>query len=302
MSVVVTAHYTYTGPHDVHKPGVCVDPAGPELLASVMTNSRLLTVARTLVLAVGLLGTAAAEAGWLIVDDKGDQTLLSRGRLKMAPKQNDGHSMVLDLSRARIWVADSGRRLYWDGTVEEYCQVIRGSMASVEKQMAEQLKDMPPAQREQVEKMMKQMGRGGAAGAAGPPPRVTVERTAETETIATLPTRKYRVLVNGKLYEELWLTTDAAFLRELELKRAPDTFGRMMSCTAGMGGERVEASAEYRQLFGQGWPLKAVYHGEGGGPGRALVTRVEQREIPERDFTPPTGFRAAPLSELFGQR
>ncbi|HEX6211464.1 MAG TPA: hypothetical protein VF136_11845 [Methylomirabilota bacterium] len=44
------------------------------------------------------------------------------------------------------------------------------------------------------------------------------------------------------------------------------------------------------------------YHGEGGNPGRALVTRVEQTEIAERDFTPPAGFRAAPLAELFGRR
>jgi hypothetical protein len=29
---------------------------------------------------------------------------------------------------------------------------------------------------------------------------------------------------------------------------------------------------------------------------------VEQTEIAERDFTPPAGFRAAPLAELFGRR
>ena len=295
----MTAHYTYTGPHDVHKPGVCVDPGRPELLASAMTNPRLPSVARALLLGIGFLIASVTEAGWLIMDENGDQTLLSRGRLKMAPKQADGQAMVLDLARARVWVADPGRRLYWDGTVEEYCQGLRALMPSPEAQLAEQLKDLPPDQREQIAQMMKQkMGRG----AAGPPPKVTVERTAETETIAKLPTRKYRVLVGGKLYEELWLTSDAALVRELELARAPDTFGRMFACMASMGGERPEASAEYRQLFAQGWPLKAVYHGEGGDPGRALVTRVEPREIAERDFAPPAGFQAAPLSELFAKR
>src|SRR5881628_3664016 len=39
--------------------------------------------------------------------------------------------------------------------------------------------------------------------------------------------------------------------------------------------------------FARGWPLKAVYHGEGGATARTLVTRVERREIPESDFTPP---------------
>lgn len=267
-----------------------------------MRNSRLLSVAQALLLAAGLLTPSAAQAGWLIVDDKGDQTLLSRGRLKMASRQAEGHSMVLDLTRARLWVADSGRRLYWDGTVEEYCQGVRGTMAAAERQMTEQLEKMSPAQREQLEPMLKQMGRGATAGTAGPPTRVTVERTGETETIAALPTRKHRVLVDGKLYEELWLTTDAAFLRELELGRAPDTFGRMFACMTGTTSARVEASPEYRQLFGQGWPLKAVYHGEGAGALRALVTRAEQREIPEGDFAPPAGFRPAPLAELFERR
>jgi mRNA-degrading endonuclease RelE of RelBE toxin-antitoxin system len=296
---VVTAHYTYTGLHDVHKPGVRVDPERPGLLASAMRKSRPSRVARPLLLAVAVLIASVAEAGWLIVDENGDQTLVSRGRLKMNPKQADGQAMVLDLARARVWVADSGRRLYWDGTLEEYCQGLRALMPSPEAQLAEQLKELPPDQREQIIEIVKQKR---ARAAAAPPPRVAVERTAETETIARLPTRKYRVLVDGKLYEELWLTSEAALVQELELARAPDTFGRMFACMASTGGERPEATAEYRQLFAQGWPLKAVYHGEGGGPGRALVTRVEPREVAERDFAPPADFKAAPLSELFAKR
>ena len=263
-----------------------------------MTTSGLLVAARGLVLSVLLVAASAADAGWLVVDENGDQTLISRGRLKMSPRQGDGRSMVLDLGRARMWVADAGRQLYWDGTVEEYCEAVRGTMAAAGKAMVEQFKDMPPAQRE---KMMRHMGIGGAA--PGPGPTVTVERTADTEKIAGLAARKYRVLADGKLYEELWLTTDAGLVGDLELARAPDTFGRMFACVAGPGGERVEANAEYRQIFAQGWPLKAVYHGQAGGPAaRALVTRVEQRDLPESDFTPPAGFRAAPLAEIFGQK
>jgi hypothetical protein len=256
------------------------------------------SLARALGLALLLLLPPAADAGWVILDEGGDQTLLSRGRLKMAPKKAEGHSMAIDVGRARLWIANAGKRAYWEGPVEEYCQAVRGTMAAAEKQMAEAMKDLPPAQREQMQQMMKQMGRGTPG--AGPPPRVTVERTSETQTIAGLPARKYHVLANGKLYEELWLTTDAALLRELDLGRAPDTFGRMFACMVGGGSDRVEATAEYRQVYAQGWPLKAVYHGEGGGAGRAVVTKVESRDIPDREFAPPTGFRAAPLAEILG--
>ena len=243
-----------------------------------MASAWLLPVARPLLLAAGCLLAVNAEAGWLIVDDNGDQTLVSRGRLKMDPREARGQSMVLDLTRARMWVADTGRRLYWEGTVEEYCQAIRSLIPPPR---------TPPA---------------ASPERAGAPLRVTLERTDETETIARLATRKYRVLVDGKLYEELWLTADPALTRDLDLARAPDTFGRMFACMVGLDGQRPEASTEYRRLFAEGWPLKAVYHGEGGSAGRALVTRVEQTEIAERDFTPPAGFRAAPLDELFGRR
>jgi hypothetical protein len=257
------------------------------------------SLARALVLGFSLLLPATAGAGWVIVDEGGDQTLLSRGRLKMAPRKAEGHSMMLDVGRARMWIADAGRRAYWEGAVEEYCQAVRGTMAAADKQIAEAMKDLPAAQREQMLQMMKQMGRS-APGAAGPPPRVTVERTGETQVIAGLPARKYNVLANGRLYEELWLTTDAALLRELDLGRAPDTFGRMFACMVGGGGDRVEATAEYRQVYAQGWPLKAVYHGQGGGAGRAAVTKVEPRDVPERELAPPAGFRAAPLAEILG--
>jgi len=258
----------------------------------------------TCVLALLLLVTPAVEAGWIIVDEGGHQTSLSRGRMKMSPKEAQGVSMVLDIGRARMWVADAGRRTYWEGTVEEYCQAMRttmaGAMADMEKQMAESMKDMPPAQREQMQQMMKNMRGGGAP--AGPPPAVTIEKTGETEKIAGLTARKFRVLSNGKLYEEMWLTTDPALLRELEMTKAPDTFGRMSGCMAAMaGGPRPEASDEFRKLYAEGWPLKVIYHGEtGGGPAGTPVTKVEQRNISEAAFTPPTGYKSAPLSEVFG--
>ena len=88
-----------------------------------------------------LLVPPAADAGFAILDEAGHQTLLSRGRLKITPKGAGGIVMVLDVGRARMWVADAGRRVYWEGTVEQYCQEMRGAMsgamAEMEKRMAE---------------------------------------------------------------------------------------------------------------------------------------------------------------------
>jgi len=165
--------------------------------------------------AVALLAAVAADAGWIVVDDNGDQTLIWQGRLKMSPRRAEDTSMVLDLARGRMWIADSGRRLYREGTVEEYCEAARGAMAAARRQLAEDLKSLPPAQREQMEQMTK-----STTPSAGPTPHVTIERTGDTETIAGLPTSKYRVLANDRLHEELWLTSDAGLTRELDLGHA----------------------------------------------------------------------------------
>jgi hypothetical protein len=256
-------------------------------------------IARRLALGIVLLATAAvADAGWLIVDGQGNETLVAGGRLKTMLRQGDGQSMVLDVSRARVWVADAGRRVYWEGTVDEYCRAAHGTMAAAEAQVAEHVRSLPSSQREQVAQMMRQLHPAPAARAG---PHVTVERTGETLAIAGLPAQKYRVLADGKLYEELWLAVDPALTGELDLARAPDTFGRLVACLAGSGGEGVESTSEYRQVFAQGWPLRAVRHGRGKPTDRAVVTRVERREVPEADFAPPAGFRAAPLAEVFGQ-
>jgi hypothetical protein len=73
----------------------------------------------------------------------------------MSPRRAQDTSMVLDLPRGRMWIADSGRRLYWEGTAEEYCEAARGVMAAAQRQLAEDLKSRPKAQREQMQQMTK---------------------------------------------------------------------------------------------------------------------------------------------------
>jgi hypothetical protein len=259
-------------------------------------------VPRWLLVALLPLVAPAAEAGYAITDE-GGQTLVSRGRLKLAPRQGDV-TLVVDVGRAHMLVADARRRLYWEGTVEQYCEGMRGVMASVtaemEARMAAQLKDMPPAQREQVQQMMQQMRRGAPGGPPpGPPPQVTVEPGAEMATIAGMAARKYRVLANGAPYQEVWLTADAGLMREMDSIRAPDTFGRMSGCMASSaGGDRPEATAEYRKLFAEGWPLKLIFLGDPQQRG-TTVQAVERRDIAEKEFAAPAGYRVAPLTELF---
>lgn len=228
----------------------------------------VLHAAAAVLLALAGVAPAGAAGGFVFVDQSGDQTLLAAGRVKVAPTSPDEPAFMLDMTRARVWVSNPGRRTFWEGTVDEYCTSVKPFTG------------------------------GATAGQV----RVTVERTGQTETIAGWPTRKYRVLADGALHEELWLTADASIARELDPARVSDTFGRMMGCMLGAqpaaGG--VESSTEYRQLYTHGWPLKSVYYGAGGAAGTSTVIKAERRDIAEREFATPSGYRRAPFADVLG--
>jgi hypothetical protein len=81
----------------------------------------------------------------------------------------------------------------------------------------------------------------------------------------------------------------------------PESYGRMAACLDSRPtGQVVFESPEYRQLYSQGWPLRIVSL-EGGTPRPIVeVVRIEKRDLPEAEFTPPAGYRKAPLLHVFG--
>ncbi len=272
-----------------------------------MRRARLVTV----LLVALLLVPGTVGAGFVFVEDNGDETLVQRGRMRLKPRDPNGSSFAMDLGRARMWMTDPTRRAYWEGTVEEFCATARGAFREVlgaaQRDAEKEIESLPPAERERARAMLRQFGGFGQptpGAGSSKRPQVTVERTGETETIAGLATRKFRILADGRLYEELWLTTDPAITKEMDPQRASETLGRMMACmldTNPRGGPAgVEDDAEYRKLYLVGWPLRSVYHGGGGASGRSTISRAERREVNDAEFAPPAGLRRVPLGELLG--
>ena len=264
-----------------------------------------------LFVALLLVAPAHAFAGFVFFDERGAQVLVQKGRLKHVSPSGDEPVVALDSARARLWVSNPRARAYWEGTIDEFCGAVKGMLGGmagggaaggglppeVEKMMKEQMANLPPEQQAMVKQMMQ--ARQGQAGAApAPPPRVTVESTGETEMVAGLAARRFRVLADGKLFEEVWLSNDPAIAREFDLSRAPETIAKLSACQVGQS--RVQDTPAYRQLYTQGWPLKSVSHA--GGFSRPTVVRTERRDLAEAEFTPPSDFRKLPLVEVFMKR
>jgi hypothetical protein len=253
------------------------------------------------------LAGSSVEAGFVLTDKEGDRTLVSKGRVKELA--GEGPQSVFDLATARAWMSNPQHKVYWEGTIEELCTTFRETAKSIAKSMEErmeaQLSKLPPDERAKLEQLRKMLAekRDAEAKKENPGPGVIkIERTDDTTTVAGQPTRKFRVLVDGTLYEEDWLTTDPTFAREFALDKASALMSQVSTCAqVSDPNERIKGVDEgkiYQKLYPQGWPLKTVSHAGGQARIKTEIETIEQGDIPETEFKPPAGYHKGPLREV----
>ena len=264
---------------------------------------------------IGLGIPMIASAGWVIeqieyanLGAEGTRTLqyISKNRLKMV---GDGNAFMMDFAKNLFTAADQENRVYWSGTVDAYMQEVKTFQQAANDlaraQMVEAMKEMPLDQRKAMEDLLQQMP---SANASAPPapvakrPAVTIEPTAETATIAGHKATKIMVYADGKPYQEMWLAQGLTMKADLDLKRLRGLQAQLTQAimTTLPSRQSVEEDPAYAQLFEQGYPIKIVELGEGGEPESVTeVMRIDQRDIPEREFQPPEGYRRIDLREFF---
>lgn len=257
----------------------------------------------------------AASAGWVIeqieyanLGAEGTKTLqyISKNRLKMV---NEVNAFTMDFAKNLFIALDQEHRLYWSGTVDTYLQEVKTFQQATNDlaraQMIEAMKDMPVDQRKTMGDLLQQMP---SVHAPSPPmpvvrkPAVTIEPTAETATLADYPTSKIMVYADGKPYQEVWLAKGLTMQADLDLKRLRDLQAQLAQAIMANISSRqsVEGDPAYEQLFEQGYPIKIVELGEGGEVESVTeVVRIDKRDISEREFQAPEGYRRIDLREFF---
>jgi hypothetical protein len=257
----------------------------------------------------------AAGAGWVIEQveyanpgAEGAKTVqyISKHRLKTV---GEGNTFIMDFPKNLFTATDEESRVYWSGTVDEYVREVQTFQQAANdlarRQMEAALKDMPPEQRKAMEEMLQHM-RGmnppSTATTAAKRPQVKVERTAETGMMLGHKVSKVLVYADGKPYQELWLAKDVALKSDLDLKRMRELQAKLTQAVMAELPSRqaVEEDPAYEALLEQGYPLKIVELGEQGEPESVTeVVRLERREIPDKEFHAPEGYRRIDLREFF---
>jgi len=73
---------------------------------------------------LGWLVASTAFAGYRLTDKEGDETLVSKGRVKEQSTEGAGPESVFDLASARAWMSNPDRRVYWEGSIDELCSTV----------------------------------------------------------------------------------------------------------------------------------------------------------------------------------
>jgi hypothetical protein len=259
--------------------------------------------------------STVASAGWVIeqieyanLGAEGTRTLqyISKNRLKMV---GDSNTFMMDFAKNLFIAADQEHRIYWSGTVEVYMQEVKAYQQAANDlaraQMVETMKEMSADQRKAMEDLLQQMPSANASSPSPPVarrPDVTIEPTAETATIAEHKATKIMVYVDGKPYQEVWLAHGLTMKADLDLKRLRGLQAQLSQAIMANIPSRqsVEEDPAYTQLLEQGYPIKIVELGEGGEAESVTeVVRIDKRDISEREFQAPEGYRRIDLHEFF---
>jgi len=275
---------------------------------------------------LGLLAAATpAWAGWVIdqvmkggPDDKNVQRMFLQGnRLKTVVMEGATitNAVVMDLDAQTITQIDYKERAFTTATAAEYAQLMRqgfekmgeamGQMQGQMKQMEEQLKNLPPEQRKQIEALMKQ-AQGSQRQAAQPqlkpedcaPDKVDVKRTGKSLSVAGYDATGYQVFTNGTLDSEVWIAPAITAAREIDPQKLERMMREMMKALPQCPprGQMFGADPMWK-LMKDGYPVRSV---DKDGGHVIEVVKAESRSLGAAEFQAPAGFARKTLKEMMG--
>lgn len=221
-----------------------------------------------------------ADAGYVMVDQNGETSLISKGRIK---NTSEGIIFILNGPSDEMIFINDDQKTYSRGAADEYCNSISAMFEQV-------MKGVPEEQRKMMEQMM-------AKGKETSGQNVSIVKLGDGGNIAGYKTVKYKVLAGGELFKEIWLTHDSSLMKEY--KMLMPVLKKFNSCTNRMEMESSpENTPEYQKLSEAGVELRSVRYESGSPEPETDVMQLEKKTIPENEFKVPSGYKQVSFAEL----
>ena len=268
-----------------------------------MNKQRLLICSSLL-----LLWIEALEAGVLMVNTQesfeGSQPPVTtklrvesdRVRIEM---EGTGRNDVIIFrgDRQVMWMIDNNATVYREMTkadVDRLGSQISGMMA----QMQEQLKNMPPQQRQMVEKMMKSR-MGGMAAAQ--PAKTEYTKVASGQEISQWTCDKYEGVREGQKQREVWTTAPDQLGLDMSDFKVMQQMGEFFKGFAQFGREapfRVGAMEAESAMDYSGVPVRQIFYRGGRPTSKTEIKEVRREDFDASLFELPEGYKKQKMMEM----
>ena len=191
-------------------------------------------------------------------------------------------TMIFDQAKQVMWMIDHSRGSYMEMTAADVQQV-KQQLDGAMKQMEAQLANMPPEQRQMIEKMMKQkMGMGRI-------PSITVRVKSRGEKVGSYVCTLYEVLSDGRRIHEVWVAPSGqGLLKEAELQtfRAMAEFFEPLRQGARQSGWGLSGTEQM-----EGFPVRWLEYKGDRVVSEWETTKAERKALESSLFTLPPGLK-----------
>lgn len=186
----------------------------------------------------------------------------------------EGLTVLVDVKNGEGWLIDAASKRYAGGKIND---------------LAEELRKAEQAQADDA-------GVGQGAADAAKHLAVQVKDMGAGDRLQGYDTRRYQVLVDGELLEELWLAPKLEISREVDLADFGIALQKMLGGGAGLE-QGYEESEPYRKLRATGYPLRQVLYFV-GEKSTLEATSVTIQTFAPTDFAVPKGYVKVGYAEL----
>ena len=230
--------------------------------------------------------TKAADGGTQVV-------MVQDGKVRMNNPTN-GNGMIL--KNAVLYVVDDKRKTYTEldkATMKKAADQAGAAM----KQMEEQLKNMPPEQRAQMEKML---GANMPGAMSGKQDTYAAKDTGRNETSEGRSCRVWNLLKNGTVHEELCVVPFSSLPGKEDFQKSfkelADAFAGMASGLPGAG-DSIKARNSIN-----GYPVRVRQFDDAGKPRgtETVLTKWVEESFPGSTFEIPAGYTKKELPKFGG--
>jgi hypothetical protein len=245
-------------------------------------------------------------AGWHIVEeeiaDGGQSTLtkiwIEKGKFKHSEGEFD---FIYDESEELLTYINHKSKTYWTGNLSSYKEEIKHAKKAI---MDKTLEGLPPEQRENYRKLLKEQEEALAQQSKSVD--VVINNTGIIEKILGFKTTKYEVIVDGELKEELWISKENDFYKDLDY----DKFNKIMKEMSQASLDDYTTDDKYTSMFRNSFPMRKVVYKDNkqsnqylpdGGKITTEVKSAVNESIPDNVFQVPTNYKNVSLVDFMTQ-